>query len=72
MTWEPQGDGLQQIIAILKESQSPDTATQMAGQGEGANGTAFKRRMCNTNQSKRLAASSCLIYKISRIYGHDF
>ncbi|KAH8235179.1 hypothetical protein KR032_009840 [Drosophila birchii] len=32
MTWEPQGEGLQQIIAILKESQSPDTATQMAVQ----------------------------------------
>lgn len=30
MTWEPQADGLQQIISILKESQSPDTATQMA------------------------------------------
>lgn len=30
MTWEPQADGLQQIITILKESQSPDTATQMA------------------------------------------
>lgn len=32
MTWEPQAEGLQQIIAILKESQSPDTATQMAVQ----------------------------------------
>ena len=32
MTWEPQADGLQQIINILKESQSPDTATQMAVQ----------------------------------------
>ncbi|XP_037821481.1 transportin-1-like [Lucilia sericata] len=30
MTWEPQADGLQQIIGILKESQSPDTATQLA------------------------------------------
>lgn len=28
MTWEPQPEGLQQIITILKESQSPDTATQ--------------------------------------------
>lgn len=28
MTWEPQHEGLQQIITILKESQSPDTATQ--------------------------------------------
>lgn len=32
MTWEPQPDGLQQIITILKESQSPDTATQRAVQ----------------------------------------
>ena len=30
MTWEPQAEGLQQIITILKESQSPDTATQLA------------------------------------------
>lgn len=30
MTWEPSADGLQQIITILKESQSPNTATQMA------------------------------------------
>lgn len=32
MTWEPQPEGLQQIITILKESQSPDTATQLAVQ----------------------------------------
>lgn len=32
MTWEPQPEGLQQMIAILKQSQSPDTATQMAVQ----------------------------------------
>ena len=32
MTWEPQPEGLQQIITILKESQSPDTATQRAVQ----------------------------------------
>lgn len=32
MTWEPQHEGLQQIITILKESQSPDTATQRAVQ----------------------------------------
>lgn len=32
MTWEPQAEGLQQIINILKESQSPDTATQLAVQ----------------------------------------
>lgn len=32
MTWEPQAEGLQQIITILKQSQSPDTATQMAVQ----------------------------------------
>lgn len=30
MTWEPQPEGLQQIITILKESQSPDNATQRA------------------------------------------
>ncbi|KAJ6625440.1 Transportin-1 [Pseudolycoriella hygida] len=28
MTWEPQHEGLQQIITILRESQSPDTQTQ--------------------------------------------
>lgn len=32
MTWEPQQEGLQQIITLLKESQSPDTATQRAVQ----------------------------------------
>lgn len=32
MSWEPQPDGLQQIITLLKESQSPDTATQRAVQ----------------------------------------
>lgn len=32
MTWEPQQEGLQQMIAILKQSQSPNTATQMAVQ----------------------------------------
>ncbi|XP_055382559.1 transportin-1 [Condylostylus longicornis] len=32
MTWEPQAEGLQQIITILKESQSPVTATQLAVQ----------------------------------------
>lgn len=32
MTWEPQPEGLQQIISILKESQSPVTATQLAVQ----------------------------------------
>lgn len=32
MTWEPQPEGLQQIITLLKESQSPDTATQRAVQ----------------------------------------
>ncbi|XP_037904919.1 transportin-1 isoform X2 [Hermetia illucens] len=32
MTWEPQPEGLQQIITILKESQSPDTATQRSVQ----------------------------------------
>lgn len=32
MTWEPQHEGLQQIINILKESQSPNTATQRAVQ----------------------------------------
>lgn len=28
MAWEPQHEGLEQIITILKESQSPDTQTQ--------------------------------------------
>lgn len=32
MSWEPQHEGLQQIITILKDSQSPDTATQRAVQ----------------------------------------
>lgn len=32
MTWEPQHEGLQQIITILRESQSPDTQTQRAVQ----------------------------------------
>ncbi|KAI1290217.1 Transportin-1 [Halotydeus destructor] len=32
MAWQPQQDGLQQIIQLLKQSQSPDTATQRAVQ----------------------------------------
>lgn len=28
MTWQPQQEGLQQILQLLKESQSPDTAIQ--------------------------------------------
>lgn len=28
MEWTPQEDGLRQILTLLKESQSPDTATQ--------------------------------------------
>jgi len=31
-TWQPQQDGLQQIIQLLKESQSPNTETQRAVQ----------------------------------------
>ncbi|XP_074602885.1 transportin 1 isoform X1 [Brevipalpus obovatus] len=32
MTWQPQQDGIQQILQLLKESQSPDTQTQRAVQ----------------------------------------
>lgn len=32
MEWTPQEDGLRQILTLLKESQSPDTATQRAVQ----------------------------------------
>ncbi|XP_014661987.1 PREDICTED: transportin-1-like, partial [Priapulus caudatus] len=32
MAWQPDQNGLQQIIQLLKESQSPDTATQRAVQ----------------------------------------
>lgn len=32
MTWEPQPEGLQQMINILKESQSPNTEIQRAVQ----------------------------------------
>ncbi|XP_075217364.1 transportin 1 [Lycorma delicatula] len=32
MAWQPQEEGLRQILQILKESQSPDTATQRAVQ----------------------------------------
>lgn len=32
MAWTPQEDGLRQILTLLKESQSPDTATQRAVQ----------------------------------------
>jgi transportin-1 len=28
MNWQPAPDGLRQILQLLKESQSPDTATQ--------------------------------------------
>lgn len=28
MEWTPQQDGLREILTLLKESQSPDTATQ--------------------------------------------
>ena len=30
MTWAPQPEGLHQIIALMKESQSPNTAAQIA------------------------------------------
>lgn len=32
MAWQPQQEGLQQILQLLRESQSPDTATQRAVQ----------------------------------------
>lgn len=32
MAWQPQEEGLRQILQLLKESQSPDTATQRAVQ----------------------------------------
>lgn len=32
MAWQPDQDGLQQIILLLKESQSPNTETQRAVQ----------------------------------------
>ena len=32
MAWQPQEEGLRQIMKLLKESQSPDTATQRAVQ----------------------------------------
>jgi len=28
MAWQPEESGLQQILQLLRESQSPDTATQ--------------------------------------------
>lgn len=31
-SWTPQEDGLREILTLLKESQSPDTATQRAVQ----------------------------------------
>lgn len=32
MEWKPEHEGLRQILTLLKESQSPDTATQRAVQ----------------------------------------
>lgn len=32
MAWQPQEEGLRQILTLLKESQSPDTATQQTVQ----------------------------------------
>ena len=32
MNWQPEQSGLQQILQLLRESQSPDTATQRAVQ----------------------------------------
>lgn len=32
MEWKPEQEGLQQILTLLKESQSPNTATQRAVQ----------------------------------------
>lgn len=32
MAWQPQEEGLRQILQLLKESQSPDNATQRAVQ----------------------------------------
>ena len=32
MSWQPEPNGLQQILQLLKESQSPDTETQRSVQ----------------------------------------
>lgn len=32
MEWQPDEQGLQQVLQLLKDSQSPDTATQRAVQ----------------------------------------
>lgn len=32
MEWSPQEEGLREILTLLRESQSPDTATQRAVQ----------------------------------------
>lgn len=48
MTWEPQHEGLQQIITILKESQSPDTATQRAVQMVSFRHAFFSRKIIGT------------------------
>lgn len=32
LAWQPQEEGLREILKLLKESQSPDTATQRAVQ----------------------------------------
>lgn len=61
MTWEPQPEGLQQIITILKESQSPDTATQRAVQLVGLLEYFFETNIkCNVhnigNNARKLSA----------------
>lgn len=32
MTWQPQPEGLDQILSLLRQSQSPDNATQRSVQ----------------------------------------
>lgn len=53
MEWTPQEDGLREILTLLKESQSPDTATQRAVQQVSFSNRLYLKKYCSDRQRFR-------------------
>lgn len=63
MAWQPQEEGLRQILTLLKESQSPDTATQRTVQQ-------VSLRLSVEIRDPRAPSTSCaVVYRCSPIRG---
>jgi len=68
MAWQPQEEGLRQILTLLKESQSPDTATQRAVQQVSFRLT-FKNDDPRVSYPSPSTVVSCdVVYRRSRPY----